>query len=147
MLHKCNPKSQDALNECAMLGKSLNRFSETTILTILAKNHKPLHGYIIVQLAEDSPMFAGSKPNAAGIYRTLKKMEDGGLLSSQWSTPKDGSAKRLYTITDQGLLALRRWVDALACYSYTLELLRKDACAALEIEIPELPECYEDPCE
>ena len=43
-----------------------------------------MHGYIIVQQAAASPMFGGKKPDATGIYRALKRMEEGGLVSSVW---------------------------------------------------------------
>ena len=142
MWHACNPKSDNDLNECAELGKSLNRLSQPTILAILAKSNEPLHGYVIVQLAAGSPMFGGSKPDATGIYRTLKRMEEAELVSSHWETPETGSAKRLFELTDKGRSCLRRWIDALACYRLTLEELRMEASDALGIELPPTPNCW-----
>jgi len=140
----CNPKNENELKECAELGKSLNRLSQPTILSVLAHSDEPLHGYIIVQKAADSPMFGGNKPDATGIYRTLKRMEESGLISSHWETPETGSAKRMFSLTDKGRHCLRRWVDSLACYALTLEELRKDACDALGIEVPPTPECWHE---
>ena len=100
-----------------------------------------MHGYIIVQQAAHSPMFGGKKPDATGIYRALKRMEEAGLVTSAWDTPEEGSAKRLFTLTDKGLHCLRRWIDALACYELTLEELRADAADALGIDLPEAPVC------
>lgn len=137
----CHPKSDEDLKECSELGKSLNRLSQPTILAILAKEEKPLHGYMIVQLAAKSPMFGGQKPDATGIYRSLKRMEEGGLIDSKWDTPEQGSAKRLFTLTDKGKKCLRRWIDALACYELTLEELRAEAARALKIDLPPTPEC------
>ena len=51
MLSVCNPRTEEELVECAALGKSLSRLSQPTILTLLAANNKPMHGYIIVQQA------------------------------------------------------------------------------------------------
>ena len=116
MWSSCHPKSDEDLKECAELGKSLNRLSQPTILTILAANDKPMHGYIIVQQAAHSPMFGGKKPDATGVYRALKRMEEAELVTSEWETPEEGSAKRLFTLTDKGRRCLRRWIDALACY-------------------------------
>ena len=118
-----------------------NRLSQPTILTLLAQSKKPMHGYIIVQQAAASPMFGGKKPDATGIYRALKRMEEGGLVSSVWDTPEEGSAKRLFTLTDKGYRCLRRWIDALACYELTIEELRADAARALDIELPDTPQC------
>lgn len=137
----CHPKTDEELVECATLGKSLNRLSQPTILTLMARANAPMHGYIIVQQAADSPMFGGKKPDATGVYRALKRMEELGLVTSHWDTPEEGSAKRLYELTDKGRACLRRWIDALACYEITIEELRADASAALGIEVPPVPYC------
>jgi len=141
MWSACNPKTEEELIECAALGKSLSRLSQPTILTLLAANNKPMHGYIIVQQAANSPMFGGKKPDATGIYRALKRMEQAGLVTSRWETPEEGSAKRLFELTDQGRNCLRRWIDALACYKLTIEELRVSAATALGIDVPPTPYC------
>lgn len=141
MWSSCHPKSDEDLKECAELGKSLNRLSQPTILTLLAANDKPMHGYIIVQQAAHSPMFGGKKPDATGIYRALKRMEENELVTSKWDTPEEGSAKRMFSLTDKGRRCLRRWIDALACYELTLEELRSDAADALGIDLPDTPRC------
>lgn len=146
MWSSCHPKSDEDLKECAELGKSLNRLSQPTILTLLAQSNEPMHGYIIVQQAAHSPMFGGKKPDATGIYRALKRMEETGLVTSEWDTPEEGSAKRLFTLTDKGRRCLRRWIDALACYQLTLEELRVEAANALQIELPDTPVCSHGAC-
>ncbi len=137
----CNPKSDDELKECAQLGKTLSRLSQPTILTVLAASDKPLHGYVIVQLAADSPMFGGNKPDPTGVYRTLKQMEENGLVTSEWDMPKAGPAKRSFELTDAGRTALRRWIDALACYTAVIDELRIQASGALDIALPPTPVC------
>lgn len=141
MWNSCKPKTDSDLKECAELGKSLNRLSQPTILALLERSEEPLHGYIIVQMAADSPMFGGKKPDATGIYRALKRMEENELISSEWDVPEEGSAKRLFTITPKGSQCLRRWIDALSCYQVTIEELRKDAADALGIDLPEVTRC------
>ena len=79
--------------------------SQPTILTVLAESAEPLHGYVIVQKAAASPMFGGKKPDPAGIYRTLKKMEEQGFVTSEWDTPTSGAAKRLFSLTPEGRAA------------------------------------------
>jgi len=141
MLSTCNPKTEEEMLECAALGKSLSRLSQPTILTLLAANNKPMHGYIIVQQAAGSPMFGGKKPDATGIYRALKRMEQAGLVTSHWEMPEEGSAKRLFELTEKGRTCLRRWIDALACYKLTIEELRVSASTALGIDVPPTPYC------
>jgi DNA-binding PadR family transcriptional regulator len=137
----CHPKSSGEDRECAQLGASLSRLSQPTILTVLAAAGEPLHGYVIVQRAAASPTFGGKKPDAAGVYRTLKMMEAAGLVASEWETPSAGPAKRAYTLTDEGRSTLRRWIDSLACYQLTIAELREMAAGALGIETPPAPTC------
>lgn len=137
----CNPQNEQELKECAQLGKSLSRLSQPTILTVLAQSDEPLHGYVIAQKAAESPMFGGSKPDPTGIYRTLKAMEEQGLLSSAWDTPESGPAKRSFSLTDAGRSTLRRWIDSLACYQATIGELREEASSALGIDVPPTPHC------
>ncbi|MDR0501512.1 MAG: helix-turn-helix transcriptional regulator [Coriobacteriales bacterium] len=141
MWQVCSPQSNGELKECAVLGSTLSRLSQPTILTILAASDEPLHGYIIVQRAADSPMFGGKKPDAAGVYRTLKNMEESNLVVSQWETPKAGPAKRMFMLTDNGRTTLRRWIDSLACYQATIEELRVAAATSLGIDLPPTPVC------
>ncbi len=141
MWSSCHPKTDADLAECSELGKSLSRLSQPTILTLLARSGEPMHGYIIVQKAASSPMFGGKKPDATGIYRALKRMENAGYVTSEWATPETGAAKRMFSLTDKGYACLRRWIDALACYEVTIEELRGQAASALGIELPPTPEC------
>jgi DNA-binding PadR family transcriptional regulator len=108
---------------------------------VLAASDKALHGYVIVQLAANSPMFGGSRPDPTGVYRALKQMEANGLVTSEWDMPKAGPAKRSFSLTEAGRTALRRWIDALACYSLVIGELREQASEALGIELPETPDC------
>ena len=141
MWGSCHPRTDAEMDECATLGKSLSRMSQPTILTLMARSGEPMHGYVIVQQAADSPMFGGKKPDATGVYRALKRMEEAGLVTSRWETPQEGSAKRMYSLTDKGYACLRRWIDALACYEITIEELRKQASEALGIDVPPTPYC------
>jgi DNA-binding PadR family transcriptional regulator len=137
----CNPKADGDLKPCAALGKTLSRLSQPTILAILAASEEPLHGYVIVQRAAHSPMFGGNKPDATGVYRTLRQMEEDGLVTSQWETPQAGPAKRSFQLTVTGREALRRWIDSLACYTATINELREMASGALGIDTPPTPVC------
>ena len=140
----CNPKDEQELKECAQLGKTLSKLSQPTILTILAAADEPLHGYVIVKRAASSPMFGDGSPDATGVYRTLKIMEQAGLLTSEWNTPKAGPAKRAFTLTEAGRKTLRRWIDSMACYQLTIGELRQQAATALGIDLPPTPNCGGD---
>ncbi len=63
---------------------------------------KPSHGY---ELAEKYTVFgftdAGSDPGP--VYRTLNLLDPGGFINSKWETEETGPAKKVYSITDEGL--------------------------------------------
>jgi DNA-binding PadR family transcriptional regulator len=88
-------------------------------------------------------MFGGKKPDATGVYRTLKAMETDGLVTAAWETPKAGPAKRTFELTVSGRETLRRWIDSLACYIVTIEELRAEAACSLGIDLPPTPICGE----
>jgi DNA-binding PadR family transcriptional regulator len=46
------------------------------------------------------------------IYRTLRKLQDEGLLGSREEPSDKGPDRRVYRITAKGKAALRRWLDA-----------------------------------
>ena len=62
------------------------------------------------------PTFAHHRPDAAGVYRFLKAMEDRGLVSSAWDLSASGPAKRLFDLTNEGKACLARWVVTLEQY-------------------------------
>lgn len=137
----CKPKNEDTFTECAAMGKNLNRLMQPATLAVLQASDEPIHGYVIAQRLADSPMFGGSKPDAAGLYRTLHQMEEAGLVASAWDTSSQGPAKRRFDITEEGKAALVRWIDTLACYSAAIQELRGMACESLGIEVPPTPVC------
>ena len=144
MWSACHPKNDNELNECAQLGKSLSRLTQPSILAVLAKSDKPMHGYLIIQEIAAGPMFGGNAPDPTGVYRILKQMENNDLVNSAWDTSESGPAKRCYELTDEGRACLRRWIDSLACYAASIQDLRVIASDALGIEVPELPVCLHD---
>jgi PadR family transcriptional regulator, regulatory protein PadR len=103
-----------SLERCPCSGKNLDRFLQPAALAILAGG--PIHGYRIVQSLAAMPTFAGHRPDAAGVYRFLKAMEERGLVSSVWDLSEDGPAKRLFDLTPKGTDCLNRWVTTLEEY-------------------------------
>lgn len=52
-------------------------------------------------------------PTTGGLYRALRTMADEGLVSSYWSTPVRGPARRVYAITGEGEQHLEQSIPAL----------------------------------
>jgi PadR family transcriptional regulator PadR len=70
------------------------------------------HGYELMgRLAE---LGVEVPPTTGGLYRSLRTMADEGLVSSYWSTPDRGPARRVYSITEVGEQHLEQSMPALA---------------------------------
>ena len=70
------------------------------------------HGYELMgRLAE---LGVEVPPTTGGLYRSLRTMADEGLVSSYWSTPQRGPARRVYAITESGEQHLEQSMPSLA---------------------------------
>ena len=99
---------------CPCTGGTLDRLIQPAILAVLAQ--RDLHGYRIAQRITDMPPFKGQKPDASGVYRFLKSMEDKGFVVASWDVSDRGPAQRLYRLTDPGRECLSRWTVTLDHY-------------------------------
>lgn len=109
-------------NQCPCSGKSLPKLIRPAVMAVLAQ--ETLHGYVVVQRLADFGMFEGQVPDPSGVYKTLKAMEDEGLVRSFWELADAGPAKRCYRLTDVGLDCLGRWEETLGAYqSQLIELV------------------------
>ena len=48
--------------------------------------------------------------NISIIYRRLRSMEDEGLVISSWRESDQGPKKRMYEITEEGIIELDNWI-------------------------------------
>ncbi len=108
-------------SNCPCAGRNLDKLLQPAMLALLAQ--EDMHGYLIVQRLAEMSMFGGQKPDATGVYRFLKQMEERSMISYTWDLSETGPAKRLYTITDAGRACLARWSDTLAEYRDAIGLL------------------------
>ncbi|HYV95899.1 MAG TPA: PadR family transcriptional regulator [Gemmatimonadaceae bacterium] len=86
------------------------------LVILLALSARPLHGYGIIQAAEQSP--AGSTELQTGaLYRALKHLLADGLIE-QRPAPRneesDGPERRYYGLTSRGQRVLNTELDRLA---------------------------------
>lgn len=78
------------------------------------------YGYDLVQRLEAAGF---GDFNKGSIYRALRQMESLGLVSSHWDTASEGPARRMYTVTPNGLSFLQHWLAILDVQRQGLELL------------------------
>lgn len=120
--------------DCPCTGATLDRLIQPAVLTILAQ--KDLHGYRIAQRIADLPPFEGRRPDASGVYRSLRSMEGRGLVEASWDVSERGPARRLYRLTSSGRQCLCRWIEALEHYREAigslLTTMRRASAAAGE---------------
>lgn len=108
-------------SECPCSGANLPRFLQPLLLTVLVDG--PLHGYKILQKISALDFFKGTQPDATGVYRLLKSMENSGSLTAEWELGENGPAKKRYAITERGRLCLAEWQKTLAEHSLFIDSL------------------------
>jgi poly-beta-hydroxybutyrate-responsive repressor len=80
-------------------------FIQPRLLLLLLQ--KPSHGYeLLERLSQDEDM-PGADPGL--LYRTLRQLEEDGLVRSSWNTEGKGPARRLYQVTPEGVEYLHTW--------------------------------------
>ena len=117
------------LTQCPCTGMNLDKLVQPTILLLLAE--QDLHGYALVQKMTNSPMFKGDKPDATGVYRFLKAMEDRSHVISEWDLTESGPPRKIYKITASGVACLDRWVASLQDYLESIQTLLASAAGVL----------------
>lgn len=95
---------------CDVKYQKMGRFLEICLLLILFDQQG--YGYgLIEQLAEFG--FTDEDLNIGPLYRSLRKMEDQGLVFSVWEEASQGPKRRVYTITELGKDELHNWIPIL----------------------------------
>ena len=68
---------------------------------------KPSHGYELMERLSQSDYISVTDPGL--LYRTLRQLEEEGMLQSSWDTEGQGPARRLYQVTPEGTEYLHAW--------------------------------------
>ncbi|MGQ9586736.1 MAG: helix-turn-helix transcriptional regulator [Anaerolineae bacterium] len=95
--------------------RRIYRFVEPALLLLL--HHGQAHGYELMDRLQDLGFEGPSEGLAAGVpvdssvvYRTLRDMEQRGLVVSSWDTTATaGPPRRVYTLTALGDQVLASW--------------------------------------
>jgi len=95
------------------------RLVEPALLAFLKS--KRYHGYGLIEKLAD---LGFSSINPSQIYRILRDYEELGLVQSDWDTiSSQGPPKRVYTITPEGEIALKRAAASLIETANRIEIL------------------------
>ncbi len=92
------------------LGK-LSRLIEPVLLYLLCDNG-PRYGY---ELLEKIPELAltDSEIDVGAVYRTLRRLERAGCVTSRWEPGPGGPKRHVYTVTPVGREHLQDWATVL----------------------------------
>ncbi len=77
------------------------------LLLILAE--RPAHGYDMADQLTDLGL---GTVDRGGMYRTLRTMEEDGVVVSGWEPSHNGPLRRSYRLTAQGRAWLEAWAEA-----------------------------------
>ena len=115
--------------KCSCKGYNLDKLLQPNILSLLAT--RDMHGYVVIRELEKLDLFRGEKIDNTGIYRTLKRLEEKGLVQSQWDVEDAGAAKRVYQINNAGKECLANWIENLEAYKVIIDTVLESARKAL----------------
>lgn len=108
---------------CAM--GHLYRFVEPVLLLMLKEKGRS-YGY---DLSADLSRYAftDAEIEKAVLYRTLRRLEENGYVTSDWDTEEPGPARRVYSLTREGKQHLREWADVLTNVAAAMNRFVKQA--------------------
>lgn len=112
----CNKRSNNEY--CCDKHRPMQRFMETCLLMLLSKGES--HGY---HLTEQLKEFGFEDVNVSTLYRIMRKMDDRGWVRSSWAKGDKGPQRRVYSVTEDGLVALDEWIDVFKDRRKKIDLL------------------------
>jgi len=86
-------------------GARMRGFVQPWLLLLLKQ--KPSHGYELMERLGADEQAPDVDPGL--LYRTLRQLEEDGLVRSTWDTEGAGPARRLYELTPEGVEHLHAW--------------------------------------
>jgi len=110
------PITEGALTADSIVSALPKNFLQPCLLLLLRE--QPAHGY---ELLERLRAFGFERSDPGRLYRSLRKLEDEGLVRSAWEPSTSGPARRIYEITRAGMEELHRRARGLAEVRGTLD--------------------------
>ena len=101
------------------------------LLLLLAEGTS--HGY---ELLEQASALGLGRVDPGGLYRSLRAMDEEGLVRSAWQPSASGPARRTYQLTDDGWEWLHAVAGSLAEISRSLDTYRSRYQALVERSRP-----------
>ncbi len=109
--------------KCTCPGSRIERFIQPCLLLLVLEKPNS-HGYDLLDNLKDF-CIEGASFDTASIYRNLRRLEEVGLVSSDWQMAESGPAKRAYVITPEGENVLNMWAKNIEKNKKLLEYFLK----------------------
>lgn len=103
---------------------NLYRFVEPVVLHLL-KTTGRIHGYELAKALQQHAL-TDSFIEPGALYRTLRRLEDNGRVTSIWDVSGAGPARRLYELTADGEEHLAEWAAVLRKLGASLTRFAED---------------------
>ncbi|ACR79824.1 PadR family transcriptional regulator [Kosmotoga olearia] len=86
-------------------GRGMWRWWQSAFLLLLIAE-KPGHGYELSERLRELGLAKQGISNMGNLYRLLAELEMNGFVIADWDTSAPGPAKKIYRITDSGMMFL-----------------------------------------
>jgi DNA-binding PadR family transcriptional regulator len=86
----------------------------------------PLHGYAVIQELKRQSGETFDLPEGT-LYPVLHRLENAGLLTSEWVTPPGGRKRRVYALTETGEQSLVRKLADWRSFTTAVDAVLKGA--------------------
>lgn len=83
-------------------------FLRPCLLLLIAE--KPSHGYDLMERLDE---IGYQRAEPGGLYRTLRLLEQEGLIRSNWGSSEVGPRRRTYRLTGDGMDWLHAWAGSM----------------------------------
>ncbi len=102
-----------------------------SLLLMLAENET--HGYELFDQLE-SLGFDPECLDSSIVYRDLRDMEDQGLIESSWDDDSKGPKRRVYKISEEGMIRLGEWIKNLENIQGRISTIRDRYLSLLDVK-------------
>jgi PadR family transcriptional regulator PadR len=105
-------RAWDRMDEGKPCPRRVRRFLEPCLLLLL--HRADAHGYELAEAIKELGFDERNPIDSSLIYRTLRWLEENGLVESTWETEtSSGPARRVYRLNEEGNRYLAAWMTDL----------------------------------
>jgi DNA-binding PadR family transcriptional regulator len=109
---------------------NIYRFIEPVLLLMLKeKGHS--YGYDLSESLKEYAL-TDTQIDRAALYRTLRTLEANGYVTSEWKTENAGPARRVYSLTSDGIRHLFEWAQLMDRLGEAMKSYSRRAFAAAD---------------